>query len=93
MGLEEHNVKGNVNSEYYIDHIINGRVEQFKDWFADGSGIFQHDNAPSHRSKQTQVYLQAKQINVMTWPAQLSKLNPTDNFLAIMKHRLSKHRI
>ncbi|KAK8894701.1 hypothetical protein M9Y10_023138 [Tritrichomonas musculus] len=52
-------VEGSFNTEYYIDNIILGSrfVEDADRYQGIGNLIFQQDNAPAHRSAETQDVL------------------------------------
>ena len=50
--------------------------------------IFQQDNAPAHTTKTTKTWLGKKSIRLMFWPGQSPDLNPIDNILSHIKHKL-----
>lgn len=88
-----HVIEGNMDSIYYIDPILERRVlQQMNEWYADGSGIFQHDNAPSHISKWTKAFLETN-LNDMTWPAQSPDIKPIENLWGIVKQRLRDGKV
>ena len=51
--------------------------------------ILQQDNAPPHRARATQAYLEGEDIDVIQpWPALSADLNPIEHVWDILGHRL-----
>ena len=63
-------VKGNINSQIYIDVLENNVWPVIARYFADNDYVFQDDNAPVHRARITENYKQENNMNCTTWPAQ-----------------------
>ena len=64
-----HVVEDTLNSEKYVDLIINRCViAQLTELFSDGDGIFQQDNAPCHVSKRTTEHIRSLNITLLSWP-------------------------
>ena len=67
--------------------------------FPDGSGIFQQDSAPCHKSKKVTKFFESKNITVLVWPGNSPDLNPFENLWSIIKNRLrsedctTKHKL
>ena len=53
--------------------------------FPDGSGYFQQDNAPCHKSRKTLGWLAQKNVNVLDWLPSSPDLNPIENLWSIVK--------
>lgn len=84
-------VEGSLNSQQYIETIIEGRlIQQLQQWFPNGSGIYQQDNAPCHKSKLSMACFRRHGIRLLDWPAQSPDLNPIENMWAIMKQHMNK---
>ena len=56
------------------------------------NGIFQHDNAPPHRSQQAATQLGNLDIETLPWPPNIRDLNPIENMWHLLKRRLRKRR-
>ena len=50
--------------------------------------VYQQDNCGSHRAKSVSDFMDAKQINLMTWPSQSLDLDSIENAWTILKKKL-----
>ena len=84
-----HVIEGTLNTDGYLSEIINGRLlQQMTEWYPQGNGIFQQDNAPCHVSKKAMKHFAEKKIQLLDWPPSSPDLNPIENFWAIVKRRI-----
>jgi hypothetical protein len=72
-------VKGNINSQIYIDVLENNLWSVITRYFADNEYVFQDDNTPVHRGRITENYKQENNIDCTTRPAQSPDLNVCEN--------------
>ena len=54
-----------------------------------GPFIFQHDNTPPHRAKQTTIYTKLRGVDVLPWPANSPELNTIKHFWLFIKSKLN----
>lgn len=86
-------VEGSVNTEFYFDNIILGShfVEDADRCWGIGNWVFQQDNAPAHRSAETQAVLKELGITLLDdWPPYSPDLNIIEVIWAIMEARVEK---
>ncbi|KAI1006892.1 hypothetical protein K3495_g1318 [Podosphaera aphanis] len=77
---------GTVNSGRYDRHILPQVEAYLSEERANGrTPIFQHDNAPAHKSEETRVNLQRRQIPTLRWPPYPPDLNPIEHVWSWMK--------
>ncbi|GFV85186.1 transposable element Tcb1 transposase [Trichonephila clavipes] len=69
-------VGGTVKAMDYIEILQNKLLPTARDLLGNQSWIFQDDNAPCHRAKVVQKWLEDHTMNRMNWPGQSPDLNP-----------------
>ncbi|GFV89321.1 transposable element Tcb1 transposase [Trichonephila clavipes] len=72
-------VSGTMKAMDYIEILQNKLLPTAKDLLGNQSWIFQDDNAPEHRAKVVQKWLEDHTVNRMNWPGQSPDLNPIES--------------
>lgn len=76
---------GTMNGERYVNTLQENLLP-----ILNNNHIFQHDNAPCHKSAPVRQWLANNNVNVMIWPAQSPDLSPIENIWGIMKQKFYK---
>lgn len=88
-----HVVECPMNTEWYVEDIIDHRIlPQMNEWFPNGEGIFQQDNAPCHVSKRSRERFRDLGIILLDWPPASPDMNPIENLWGIVKKRVLKEK-
>ncbi|GFU23730.1 transposable element Tcb1 transposase [Trichonephila clavipes] len=87
-----HIVSGTVKAMDYIEILQNKLLPTARDLLGNQSWIFQDDNAPCHRLKVVQKWLEDHTVNRMNWPGHSPDLNPIESlwFKLVMKFQRKK---
>ncbi|KAJ6239504.1 transposable element-related [Anaeramoeba flamelloides] len=85
-------IKGNVNTEVYLEEIIKKSrvIELANEEYGSLHWIFQQDGARPHISKKTMKYLNRRCMVLDPWPPNSPDLNPIENLWSIMDKKLLK---
>ncbi|GFY31398.1 transposable element Tcb1 transposase [Trichonephila clavipes] len=87
-----HIVSGTVKAMDYIEILQNKLLPTARDFLGNQSRIFQDDNAPCHRAKVVQKWLEDHTVNRMNWPGQSPDRNPIESLWFRMGYEISKKK-
>ncbi|GFU49553.1 transposable element Tcb1 transposase [Trichonephila clavipes] len=87
-----HIVSGTVKAMNYIEILQNKLQPTAKDVLGNQSWIFQDDNAPCHRAKVVQKWLEDHTVNRMNCPGQSPDLNPIESLWFKIVCEISKKK-
>jgi hypothetical protein len=68
---------GNINAEGHKNILTRCILSTVEDQFGDDRCLYQHDNAPCHKSVSVREWFVDNKFTEMDWPAQSPHLNPT----------------
>ena len=81
-------VNGNINAVKYQEIIDENLWPVLARHFPNGNYELQDDNAPFHRARSTQDFIQRNGIGTMTWPAQSPDISIIENLWLLIKRKL-----
>ncbi|GFV39293.1 transposable element Tcb1 transposase [Trichonephila clavipes] len=87
-----HIVSGTVKAMDYIEILQNKLLPTARDLLGNQSWIFQDGNAPCHRAKVVQKWLEDHTVNRMNWPGQSPDLNPIESLWFKIGYEISKKK-
>ncbi|GFU68984.1 transposable element Tcb1 transposase [Trichonephila clavipes] len=92
-GVERlHIVSRTVKAKDYIEILQNKLLPTARDLLGNQPWIFQDDNAPWHRAKVVQKWLEDHTVNRMNWPGQSPDLNPIESLWFKSGYEISKKK-
>ncbi|GFX13420.1 transposable element Tcb1 transposase [Trichonephila clavipes] len=87
-----HIVRGTVKALDYFEILQNKLLPTARNLLGNQSWIFQDDNAPCHRAKVVQKWLEDHTVNRMNWPGQSPALNPIESLWFKIGYEISKKK-
>ena len=87
-------INGNINKQVYINVLDENLLQSMENTFGDRHTpfIFQHDNAPVHKARNVERWLDQQEIQTIQWPAQSPDLNLIDNLWDHVKKQVQNDR-
>jgi transposase len=85
-------IDGNMNSQKYIQTLDINIWPVVTKHFGSNTWYFQDDNAPCHRSRESEDWKHRNQIPQISWPPQSPDLSPIKNIWLLLKNKI-KNRL
>ena len=85
-------IDGNMNSQKYIQTLDDNIWPVVTKHFGNNTWYFQDDNAPCHRSRESEDWKHRNQIPQISWPPQSPDLSPIENIWLLLKNKI-KNRL
>ena len=87
-----HKIDGNVTAQHYLKILKYCAVPSLQHLFGDQPAIFQQDNAPCHTAKVVKEWIEANNIDVLSWPGNSPDLNPIEHIWDHLARQVAKEK-